>query len=98
MSRLAEMPFSGLKIDRAFVHGMGQNDEDATIVEIVSELGRRLDVPVIAEGIESDSQLEAVRRCGATLAQGFHIGRPEPIEELVQRARRGSLEPAEASG
>ncbi len=75
---LKSLPISVLKIDRSFVMDMCTDAADAMIVRSTVELGRNLGLRVVAEGIETEEALEALRELGCGLGQGFHIGRPLP--------------------
>ncbi len=79
---LSELPISELKIDRSFVTDMCENVAHAAIVRSVIELGHNLSMQVVAEGIEDDAVLQKLRELKCDLAQGYHIARPMPAEEL----------------
>jgi diguanylate cyclase (GGDEF)-like protein len=85
LSRLKSLPISSLKIDRSFVHGLPHDRGDSEIVQTILDLGRRMKFQVIAEGVETDSQLVFLRQFGCSLAQGFLLARPLPLAELMQR-------------
>lgn len=88
-------PFDKVKIDRSFVGEMTSSPQALAIVQAVIGLGRGLGLPVVAEGVETDEQLGALRAEGCDIVQGFHIGRPQPIAnfEKVVLAQRGPLLP-----
>jgi diguanylate cyclase (GGDEF)-like protein len=65
-----------LKIDRSFIEGMGRERESAAIVHSIIHLGRALGLEVIAEGVESETQLQALRVAGCSHMQGFLFSRP----------------------
>ena len=65
-----------LKIDRSFIDGMGRERESAAIVQSIIHLGRALGLGVIAEGVESEAQLQALRVAGCSHMQGFLFSRP----------------------
>jgi EAL domain-containing protein (putative c-di-GMP-specific phosphodiesterase class I) len=71
-----------LKIDRSFVAGMSTDQADAAIVQTVVDLGRRLGIAVAVEGVEDAATLERLTDYGAMVAQGYHIARPMPAQEL----------------
>jgi diguanylate cyclase (GGDEF)-like protein/PAS domain S-box-containing protein len=77
-------PIDALKIDRSFVQGVCQSPEDAAIVAAVISMGRALGVNVVAEGVESEAQSDALQTLGCTLAQGFLFSRPVPASQLQQ--------------
>jgi diguanylate cyclase (GGDEF)-like protein len=92
LSNLRRYPFDSLKIDRRFVSGLGDRDEDGTIVRAIIALAHGLGKEVVAEGVETAEQLDILRRLGCDLAQGFHIGEPQPATaspaELLLPAHR----------
>jgi EAL domain-containing protein (putative c-di-GMP-specific phosphodiesterase class I) len=73
----------GLKIDATFVNGMLGNHRQHTVVKLLADLGRNLSVPVIAEGVETADQLTALARLNIEYAQGYYIGRPQPLSTLT---------------
>ncbi len=76
LSYLRRFPFQKFKIDRSFVRNLGRAREADTIVEEMLLLARRLDLRVVAEGVELESQLEHLRQLGCTYVQGYLTGRP----------------------
>ena len=76
LSYLRRYPFSKLKIDRSFIEPISSDDGTASIVRAIVSLGHSLNMTVIAEGIETESQLEQVSAAGCNEAQGFLLGRP----------------------
>jgi diguanylate cyclase (GGDEF)-like protein len=85
LSRLKNLPISSVKIDRSFVHGLPHDQGNSQIVQTILDLGRRMKFNVIAEGIETDSQLGFLRQFGCTLGQGFALAQPLPLAELKRR-------------
>jgi EAL domain-containing protein (putative c-di-GMP-specific phosphodiesterase class I) len=79
---LSRYPLHVLKIDRSFVAGMGQHRSDDAIVAGVIGLARAVGADCIAEGVETTSQLDALRTMGCRHAQGYLFGRPVPAVEL----------------
>jgi diguanylate cyclase (GGDEF)-like protein len=82
-----------LKIDRSFVDGMGRERESAAIVHSVIHLGRALGMEVVAEGVETDAQLQALRLAGCSHMQGYYLSRPIDSEDALILAEKGSLAP-----
>ena len=80
LSYLQSFPFDKLKIDRSFVHNLDHNAHSRAIVRAVVGLGRALNLPVVAEGVESSAQLDVLRSETCEEVQGFLTGRPQPIE------------------
>ena len=91
LSRLVELPASTWKLDRSFARDLDSRPPAAAVVHAVVQLGRRLDRTVIAEGVEDDATLRALRTLGCTFAQGFHLGPAQPaaqISALLAPAKR----------
>lgn len=84
MAQLRELPFDHIKLDQSFAAGLLQ-DARATTVAIIAailQLARTLQVPVTAEGVEQQAQLDALRTLGCVSVQGFLLGRPVPADQL----------------
>ncbi len=84
---LQGLPIDRLKVDRSFVSGLGTADRDPTIVSTVVELAHKLGLRVVAEGVETKAELDAIEAMGCDEAQGFLLGRPGPAE-LFNLGRR----------
>ena len=80
LSYLRRFPFSKIKIDRSFVRNLGRDRESDAIVEAILLLGRRLDLRVVAEGVEHEAQLEQLRQMQCPYVQGYLTGRPVSAE------------------
>ncbi len=96
---LRRLPVDCVKVDRSFVRGLPDNDEDVAIVNAVIELGHALKLSVTAEGVETTDQLGNLQTAGCDTAQGFLFYRPEP-PEVVERLladSHGIAEPAPAA-
>ncbi len=76
LSHLQLLPFDYLKIDRSFVAGLDQVGDQRPIIRAILDLARTLGLSVIAEGVETDSQADALRALGCLHGQGFLYGRP----------------------
>jgi diguanylate cyclase (GGDEF)-like protein len=79
---LRGLPFSALKIDRMFVRNLKSSSEVSTMLRSMIDLGKKMDMRVIVEGIEEASQLEAVMEMGADEVQGYLLGRPSPTPRV----------------
>ncbi|MGZ4173423.1 MAG: EAL domain-containing protein, partial [Solirubrobacteraceae bacterium] len=90
-----------IKVDRSFIHGIETDPRDAAITANVVNLAHSLGILAIAEGIETNGQLESVREYGCDQAQGYLFGRPVPaaeIRDLLAATSKGSpLEPRTAA-
>jgi EAL domain-containing protein (putative c-di-GMP-specific phosphodiesterase class I) len=78
------LPVDCVKVDRSFVRGVPENEEDVAIVNAVIELGHALKLSVTAEGVETTDQFDNLRAAGCDTAQGFLFFRPEPPEEVAK--------------
>ena len=83
LATLRELPVDELKIDRSFVAGIGRHRETTLATGLV-RLAHDLELTVVAEGVESEDQAEALRAMGCDLLQGYHIGRPELLERATE--------------
>ncbi len=96
LSYLQSFPFDKIKIDRAFVANLSHSQQSATIIRAVIALSRGLDVPVVAEGVETDAQLKFLAAEGCDAIQGYLVGRPMPIEDYAKVVGRKPARPAMA--
>jgi diguanylate cyclase (GGDEF)-like protein/PAS domain S-box-containing protein len=94
LSYLQSFPFDKIKIDRAFVANLGHSQQSATIIRAVIALSRGLDVPVVAEGVETEEQLKFLAAEGCDAIQGYLVGRPMPIEDYAKAVGRKPARPA----
>jgi diguanylate cyclase (GGDEF)-like protein/PAS domain S-box-containing protein len=86
LAYLQRFDLAFLKIDRSFVSQLGNKRDDAVVAAVI-DLAHALELRVVAEGVETIEQLDALRAMGCDRAQGFLIGRPLPPEELVALVR-----------
>ncbi len=84
LSYLVRLPISTLKIDRSFVNPIEEKGANAEIVKTIISLARNLGLKVVAEGIESEAQAEALRELGCERGQGYFLSKPMPISELIE--------------
>jgi diguanylate cyclase (GGDEF)-like protein len=87
---LRDIPVDVLKVDRSFITGLVGNQRQQELVSAVLQLGHTLGLKVVVEGIETEDQLNLLTRMGCRYAQGYHLGRPEPVAALVERLATGS--------
>ena len=83
LTYLHDFPLNALKIDKNFVQSVEANDRGGPIANMIVGLGKNLGLDVIAEGVETEGQLEYVRNHGCDIAQGYLYARPEAPDELV---------------
>ena len=84
MAYLRRLPVDELKIDRSFVLGMCTSQQDAVLVRTAIDLGHNLGLTVVAEGVEGEEHVDALRALGCDIAQGFHYARPMPAGQLSE--------------
>jgi diguanylate cyclase (GGDEF)-like protein/PAS domain S-box-containing protein len=82
LAYLARLPVDVLKMDREFVADVDRDPRGAALVSSVVDLGRKLGIDVLAEGVETAGQLAALREHGVAFVQGWLLGRPVPPDEL----------------
>ncbi|QUL39099.1 bifunctional diguanylate cyclase/phosphodiesterase [Erythrobacter sp. JK5] len=87
LEQLRTLPFDRLKIDRSFVSELGDPDGRTKIVDAIISLGRGLNMPITAEGIEDEHILETLKTMGKLKGQGYLYGRPETAEQVRERLR-----------
>jgi EAL domain-containing protein (putative c-di-GMP-specific phosphodiesterase class I)/CheY-like chemotaxis protein len=83
MQQLTRVPFSELKVDQTFVTGSAREPVLQALLESSVNMGRRLGLKTVAEGVESEEDWEVVDRVGCDVAQGYFIGRPMPAADLI---------------
>jgi diguanylate cyclase (GGDEF)-like protein len=81
LSYLQRLPFDTLKIDRSFVYSVGENGENSEILQTIISLAKNLKMRVIAEGIETESQLAVLRNLGCDYGQGFLLAKPKSKDD-----------------
>jgi len=86
---LMRFPLAALKIDRSFVADIDSSTGSAPIVEAIIALGRKLDLEIVAEGVEHEAQRSFLIRGGCSLLQGYLLGRPIPMAQFEQTYRSG---------
>jgi diguanylate cyclase (GGDEF)-like protein len=84
LSYLQSFPFDKIKIDQAFIANLFNGGQSAAIIRAVIGLGRGLDLPVVAEGVETREQLDFLARESCEGVQGFLVGRPGPIDDYAE--------------
>ena len=75
---LLQLPIDKIKIDRSYVHDVGNESPQAIVAKAVIQLGHGLGMKVLAEGIESNCDLQRVELAGCDSYQGYHLAKPMP--------------------
>ena len=92
LSAVQQFPINTLKIDRSFVFNAAMDSDDAAIVAAIIEMGRKLHIDVVAEGVEFEQQLAVMRKLNCNLVQGLLFGEPmtaTALHELLSAQQRG---------
>jgi EAL domain-containing protein (putative c-di-GMP-specific phosphodiesterase class I) len=84
LAYLTKLPIDGLKVDRSFVDTLGDNQRSTAITTAIVRMAQALSVEVVAEGVETEMQLDALRAIGCQLAQGFYFHRPLAAEAITE--------------
>jgi EAL domain-containing protein (putative c-di-GMP-specific phosphodiesterase class I) len=88
LNMLSAMPVDMLKMDRAFIRRIGDGKKDTDLVALILGIAKSLKIPVVAEGVETEEQLELLRKLGCPLVQGFYFSRPLPSVEFEDKVIR----------
>ena len=95
LSYIHRLPITTLKIDRSFVQAM-ESQESNAIVRAIIAMAQALELTVVAEGVETEDQLNALTKAGCDLLQGYLLGKPFPassISALLRREASPALDP-----
>lgn len=87
LSNLQHLPISLVKIDKSFVQGLGHSADAEHIIRAIISLAHSLQISVVAEGVETEAQLEFLRQQHCDEIQGYYFARPMPWNDLVQFLR-----------
>lgn len=82
LNMISELPIDALKLDMAFIRNAFAEGGTTRLIEIIIDIADYLSVPVIAEGVETEEQMSALRAMGCDLVQGYYFSRPVPPEEF----------------
>lgn len=89
LSYLKHLPLDVIKIDRAFVHDIVTDQNDAAIMTVITTLAQQLNLTVIAEGVETKEQLEFIRAHQCDIVQGYYFSKPICAEEMTRILQQG---------
>ncbi len=92
LTYLRRLPSSLIKIDRNFVRDIHKDDENRSIAKMIIALGENLDMTVLAEGVESEEELQCLKDLGCYQYQGFYFSRPLPFEQFLALVKTPYLE------
>ncbi len=92
MGQLKRLPIHALKIDTSFVIGVARDPADQAIVQSLVNLGKAFGLDVVAEGVESQEDMDELIHLGCTRAQGFLLAKPQPAASLERMLWRGGID------
>lgn len=81
LNLLREFNIDGLKIDKSFIDGLHTNDDDFTICSAIIAMAQRLGLTIVAEGVETEPQMQILGQLGCDSLQGYLLGKPSPAED-----------------
>ncbi|MEN9867436.1 MAG: hypothetical protein RL748_3026, partial [Pseudomonadota bacterium] len=84
IDQLRRLPFTELKVDQSFVASAAKNPASKIILESSIDLARRLNLRTVAEGVESEDDLDMIRNLGCDVVQGFLVAKPMPLDAFIE--------------
>ena len=87
---LLESPFDVIKLDKRFIENMMTSDKGRNILDHVLQLSTNLDITVLAEGVETNEQVDLLQGIGCDQVQGYYYARPMPEDELFEQLKKKS--------
>jgi EAL domain-containing protein (putative c-di-GMP-specific phosphodiesterase class I) len=82
LNMLSSMPVDVLKMNKAFIKNIGSDEKGIHFVQMIVDIAKTLNVPVVAEGVETESQMLLLKELGCSLVQGFYFSHPMPPEDF----------------
>ena len=98
LSTLADLPIDVIKIDRSFIAQANKSQKYNDILNTISELGQKLGLKIVAEGVEEIGQFELVKKMGVSSVQGYLVSRPESSANVGNKVLRNNTSNLSASG
>jgi EAL domain-containing protein (putative c-di-GMP-specific phosphodiesterase class I) len=88
LNMLSSLPIDVLKMDMKFIRNVEKDIKNFRLIELVLDIAKFLDVPVVAEGVETEEQMKMLRDAKCELVQGFFFSRPLPSEEFEELIKK----------
>jgi len=79
LSRLSRLAFDKIKIDKSFVNSISTQDDALNIIKLITSMAKSLSMKTVAEGVETQEQLESLQALGCDLVQGYLFSKPQPF-------------------
>jgi len=89
LSRLGQLAFDKIKIDKSFVHSIAKKEDALNIIKLITGMAKSLNMKTVAEGIETQEQLEHLKALGCDFAQGYLFSKPQPF--IAKEIKYGSI-------
>jgi EAL domain-containing protein (putative c-di-GMP-specific phosphodiesterase class I) len=90
---LKSLPFDIIKIDGVFIRGIAETPMDQLVVQAMVAIAKGMGKKTIAEFVSDEDTTSVLRKIGVDYAQGYHVGRPQPVAEVVQPPETDRLKP-----
>ena len=91
LNMLSSIPIDVLKMDMGFIRNIEHDEKDVRLVELILEIAASLKVPVVAEGVETKTQMQLLKKMGCALVQGYYFSRPLPCDEFEKSIMKDVL-------
>ena len=85
LNMLSAMPIDVLKLDRSFVIKILKDEKVVRLVEFIFDLAKMLQVPIVAEGVETEKEVEFLKARGCDMVQGYYFSKPLPASEFEKK-------------
>jgi len=95
---LSKWPFSTIKLDQSLVKNLDESDKGMTIIQSSIQMAHKLEMEIVAEGIETESTYQTLQHSGCTQAQGYWISKPIELAELIKLYRTNKKWPSQLVG
>ncbi len=88
LNMITTIPIDVLKMDMSFIRNMNKDEKSLKLIEIVIGIAKFLDVPVVAEGVEEENQVDTLKKMGCDLIQGYYFSKPLPAEDFAELIKK----------
>ena len=82
LNMLTDMPVDVIKMDKAFIRNIKPGNKNMHLVELVLDIAKYLEVPVVAEGVETEEEFKMLKAAGCGIIQGYYFSKPIPPAEM----------------
>jgi EAL domain-containing protein (putative c-di-GMP-specific phosphodiesterase class I) len=85
LNMLSEMPVDVLKMDMEFVKNIEHSEKDVQLVNLIINIAKKMEISVVAEGVETEAQLKILKDMGCEIVQGYYFSRPLPASDFEEQ-------------